>query len=275
MATSMFRFPRNESSQSLDVFGCSTAPLDACLITQGICFLYIQKKFLLVQLGPHGPFLCTSMKSFPSSPELPGSKLRQKFHLLFFPASPSSSSPGFPGWRLKKKIEFFLHPTISRLAQPRIWMAPCHLGGLPSIVPVYPCAELDRALRNLSHRDMGWARRNFSLETTLLLVQPGMEVVSVLVSVLLQVLRDFLCLVLSNFMKMKLSPDLGLWMSWVFYPRIPLHPRVRDWKNIPGLGDGAHGSLFAIQGCSLTGTTWESTWERLFSPSKLREQVFV
>lgn len=57
-------------------------------------------------------------------------------------------------------------------------------GGLPCIVPVYPWLELDRVVRNLSCRDGLDKKEFFSLETALLLLEPGMEVVSVLLSVL-------------------------------------------------------------------------------------------
>lgn len=84
-------------------------------------------------------------------------------------------------------------------------------GGLPCIVPVYPWLELDRAVRNLSCRD-GLDKKEFFFpgnSSPALGARDGGGF-SPAFSPGSRFLRNFLCLVLSNSMKMKPSPDLGL-----------------------------------------------------------------
>lgn len=192
-ATFKVRFLRILSSQALDVSKYPMAPLDTWPIAQGICFPYIQEKFLLVQPGPHGAFLCTSKKSFSPSLELSGSKLKTEI--------PSALHPGLllclrllqeslvGIWR--QKFDFpFIQPSPD-------WPnpAPCGSGWPPVTLGAFPALFQFIHIWSWTGRSgicltgMGWTRRNFPLETALL--QPGMDMVSVLVSILVPGFKGF------------------------------------------------------------------------------------
>lgn len=160
----------------------------------------------------HGPFLCTSKKSFLSSPELPGSNLKTEIpsalHLGLSFVFIFSRSPWLA---VEDRTWIFLSSNHLQGGQTQL---PQNLDGLWSTWwPPLHCSSLSMSGAGQDSQEVasrGWVGREgvFPWKQLSCSCSQGWRWFQSWFQSWFHVLRDFLCLVLTNFMKMKLSPDL-------------------------------------------------------------------